>query len=69
MGSVEDTNLLKQNDGNSASFAFSDIRAKLHEEGFDISPLDVCARWPSEDQFQCPLMPSFHRSMVPHFGT
>ena len=69
MGAVEDAHLLKQNDGNSATFALTDIRSQLHEKGFDIAPLNVRARGPSEDQFQRSLMPSLHGSMVPQFST
>jgi hypothetical protein len=61
MRSMKDTNLLKQNDGNTASLAFADICPKLNKQGLDISPLNVCACRAGEDQFQGSLVPPFHR--------
>ena len=50
MRAVENTHLSKQNDCNAAALSLADLRAKPGEEGFDVSPLDICACRVSENQ-------------------
>jgi len=61
--------LAKQKHGNPASRTLFDFRAKFNEQGFNIAPLDVCARGSEKNQPDNPLVLPFHGWMVPFSGT
>jgi hypothetical protein len=61
--------LAKQKYGNPASCTLFDFRAKFNEQGFNIAPLDVCARGAGKNQFNNPLVLPLHGRMVPLSGT
>jgi hypothetical protein len=69
MRSVEDADLLEQNDCDAAAFAFGDFRAKTDQQRFDVLPNDIRAGRVGEDCLQCLLMGSLHVRMVPQDGT
>ena len=57
---MEDTHFVEKNNGNSTSLAFTDVGAKAGEEGFDVPPSDVRARWVRENCVECSLMGALH---------
>ena len=61
--------LAEQDDSHAATLALTDLRPQFFEEGFDVSPLDVCADWMREDCFECALMFALHNGIVPCSGT
>jgi hypothetical protein len=69
MWSVEDADLLEQNDRDAAAFAFGDFRAKTDQQRFDVLPNDIRSGRVGEDCLQCLLMDALHARMVPQDGT
>ena len=69
MWSVEDADLLEQNDRDAATFAFGDFRAETDQQRFDVLPNDIRAGRVGEDCLQCLLMGALHVRMVPQDGT
>ena len=57
---MENTHFVEKKNGNSTSLAFSDLGAEAGEEGFDVLPSDVRARWVRKNRFQCSLMGALH---------
>jgi len=57
---VKYTHLSKQKYGNPATGALLDFRAKFNEQGFNIAPLDVCARASGKNQVNNPPTLPFH---------
>ena len=57
---MEDPYLAEQDHCNTASFALSNFCAQFREERFNVSPLGICARRTSEDQFKCALVSLLH---------
>jgi hypothetical protein len=69
MWTVKDPYLIKQKDRNPAACPFFNFRAQFNEETLNIAPLNIAARRPRKNQFNNPLMPSFHFYIVPFSGT
>jgi hypothetical protein len=69
MWSVEDADLLEQNDCDAAAFAFGDFRPKTDQQRFNVLPSDIRAGRVGEDCLQCLLMGALHLRMVPQDGT
>ena len=69
MRSMKNTDFVEKDDGNSASFAFSDFRTEVDEERLDISPGHVAARRMRKHRLQRSLALSPHGDMVPNHGT
>ena len=57
---MEDTHFVEKKNGNSTSLAFTDVGAKASEEGLDVLPSDVRARWMRENCVECSLMGALH---------
>lgn len=62
---MEDAHFFEQKDGDTATFALADLRAKATQEGLNVYPGNVCARRVREDGFECSLMGALHVEMVP----
>ena len=57
---MEDTHFVEKKNGHSTSLALTDFGTKADEEGFDILPSDVRARWVREHCVECSLMGALH---------
>ena len=57
---MENPDLTEENDSDSATFSFEDLCAKLPEQGFDVPPLNVGARWMGEQKCERALMLPLH---------
>lgn len=66
---MEDANFGEQDHRDAAAFSLTDFSAKLCEERLNISPLNVGARRPREDQFKRALVSTLHCRMVPKVST
>jgi hypothetical protein len=66
---MKDPHLFKQDNGNATALAFGDFGAKLDEQSLYVTPLEVSACGPSEDQFERALMLPLHGEMVLLTGT
>lgn len=66
---MEHTNLTEQDNGDPATFAFTDLGTELDEERLYVTPGNVSAGGVREHQPQRPLALSFHRLIVLRFGT
>ena len=66
---MEDAYFVEQKNGDSTTFAFTNLGAEAAEEGFDVFPGNVRAGRVSEHCFQCSLMGAFHAGIVPERGT
>ena len=60
MGTVVHTNLTKQKNHYTASFALLQFSTQFLQQALDINPLYVTANRPKEDQLQCLLVLTFH---------
>jgi hypothetical protein len=45
MWSMKNPHLIKQKDRNPATCPFFNFRTQFNEQGFNITPLDIAARW------------------------
>ena len=61
---MKDTHLAEQDHSHPAAFSFGDLRSKFSEQGINIAPLDVGARWMREDRGKGALLLSLHHLMV-----
>ncbi len=66
---MKNADFAEKDDGNSASFAFSDFRTELDEERLNIPPRHVAARGMRKHRLQRSLALSPHGYMVPNYGT
>ena len=66
---MKNTHLAEHDHRYPAAFSFGDLRAKISEQGFNISPWDVGACWMREDRRKGALLRSFHHRMVLFFST
>ena len=66
---MKDPHFIKQKDGNPAACPFFNFCTQFNEEALNIAPLDIAARRPRKNQFNNPLMPTFHFLIVPISGT
>ena len=57
---MEDTYFVEKKNGNSTSLVFTDFGAEAGEEGFDVLPSDVGARWVHENCFEYSVMGAPH---------
>lgn len=57
---MKDAYLAKQNNRDAATFPFGNVGAKFDEQSFNVSPLNVSAGWPREDQFKGALALPLH---------
>jgi len=57
---MKNPHLIKQKDRNPATCPFFNFRTQFNEQGFNITPLDIVSRWSRKNQFNSPLIPSFH---------
>ncbi|OGB82127.1 MAG: hypothetical protein A2496_04570 [Burkholderiales bacterium RIFOXYC12_FULL_60_6] len=69
MWTVKDPHLIKQKDRNPATCPFFNFCTQFNEEVLNIAPLDIAARRSRKNQFNNPLVPSFHFRIVPVSGT
>jgi hypothetical protein len=69
VGPVKYPNFLKEDHGDTTTLSFADLGAQFFEKRFDISPLNIAAGGPGEDQFEGALVLSPHAPMVPESGT
>ena len=60
MGTMKYAHFPKQKYGNPATGPLFNFRTKLNEQGFNIPPLDICARRPRKNQVDKPLVLPFH---------
>ena len=66
---MEDANFGEQDHRDAAAFSLTDFGAKLREKRLNISPLNVGARRPREDQFKRALVSTLHCRIVPQDST
>jgi len=57
---MKNPHLIKQKDRNPAARPLFNFRTQFNEQGFNITPLDIAARWSRKNQLNSPLIPSFH---------
>ncbi|MEX2497933.1 MAG: hypothetical protein WD397_03540 [Wenzhouxiangellaceae bacterium] len=63
------SNLTEQKHGYPTTFSFTDLRPKLREQCFNVTPLDIAAHRAGENSLKGSLVLSFHISTVPYIGT
>jgi hypothetical protein len=66
---VKYSNLTKQKHSYPTTLSFTDLRPKLCEQCFNVTPLDVTAHRASENCLKGSLVLSLHINTVPYTGT
>lgn len=67
--SMEDPDLIEQDNCNSTSFPLRNLCSEFAEQTFNVLPLDVGTRRMGEDRLQRALRLALHRAMVLQDGT
>ena len=65
---MEDSHLVKKYKGHAAAFSFTDLRAEVLEERFNILPMDICTRKVSVQSSERALMLPLHANHVRQAG-
>lgn len=60
---------LEQNNSDTTSLSLTDFGAQLHEQRFNVTPLDVCTGRAGEEQVERALVLALYANMVPLSST